>query len=79
MKADKVVFYVDFGWSNGMLYAKQFCEKHGLAMEERKLDLEVIKNLNKESFDPQVLADLLDYDSDNYKKHLIDTDLMNIK
>jgi hypothetical protein len=79
MKADKVVFYVDFGWSKGMLYAKEFCEKHKLNMEERKLDLQVIKNLNNKTFDMNILTDFLDYNSDNYRKHLVDTNLMSMQ
>jgi hypothetical protein len=79
LKAEKVVFYVDFGWSNGMIYAKKMCEKHGLKMEIRKIDRSIIKKLNPDTFNDKILDDFLDYESDNYKNHLIDNDLMNLK
>ena len=35
--ADKQVFYIDFGYSEGMKYAKQFAVKHNIVIEERKI------------------------------------------
>lgn len=36
-KADLQVFYVDYGWSKGMIYGKQYAEEHGIPIEERRL------------------------------------------
>lgn len=35
--ADKHVFYIDYGYSSGMLAAKEFAEKNGITIEERKI------------------------------------------
>lgn len=35
--ADKAVFYIDRGWSSGMLAARETYEKEGFAFEERSL------------------------------------------
>jgi hypothetical protein len=35
--ADKHVFYIDYGYSKGMLYAKQFASENNFSIEERKL------------------------------------------
>ncbi len=35
--ADAHVFYVDLGWSRGMLAAREWCEAEGRAWEERRL------------------------------------------
>ncbi len=45
LKADKIVFYVDFGYSNGMLAAKELAEEHGIPVEERKLPKEMLKEI----------------------------------
>lgn len=37
LKADKIVFYIDLGYSNGMLAAKELAEKHHIPIEERFL------------------------------------------
>ena len=36
-KADKVVFYIDIGWSKGMLAAKDRHEKSGIPYEARTI------------------------------------------
>jgi len=35
--ADKHVFYIDYGYSNGMEYAREFSESIGKVIEERKI------------------------------------------
>ncbi len=35
--ADKHVFYIDYGYSNGMLYAKQYSVENNIPIEERKI------------------------------------------
>ena len=35
--ADKHVFYVDYGYSKGMIYAKNYATKNKIIVEERKL------------------------------------------
>lgn len=45
LKADKIVFYIDFGYSNGMLAAKEIAEKHGIPIEERKLPKEMLQEV----------------------------------
>ena len=45
MKADKIVFYIDFGYSNGMLWAKSLAEEYGIPIEERKLPKEMLKEV----------------------------------
>lgn len=35
--ADKQVFYIDYGYSNGMLYAKEFATKNNIEIEERRI------------------------------------------
>ena len=35
--ADKHVFYVDYGYSQGMLYAKECATKNNIIFEERKI------------------------------------------
>jgi len=35
--ADRHVFYIDYGYSNGMLAAKEFAEKNGIIIEERSI------------------------------------------
>lgn len=35
--ADKQVFYIDYGYSKGMLYAKEYAVKNNIAFEERKI------------------------------------------
>jgi len=47
-KADKIVFYIDFGYSRGMLIAKEIAETNGIPMEERKLP----KDMMDEVFPP---------------------------
>lgn len=37
MKSDKIVFYVDFGYSRGMLAAKNVALENGIPIEERRL------------------------------------------
>lgn len=36
-KADKHVFYIDYGYSKGMLYANQYSINHNIPIEERKI------------------------------------------
>ena len=36
-KCDKLVFYINFGYSNGMLQAKEFAIKNNIPIEERYL------------------------------------------
>lgn len=45
LRADKIVFYVDFGYSSGMLAAKELAEKNGILTEERRLPEEMMKEL----------------------------------
>jgi hypothetical protein len=35
--ADKHVFYVDYGYSNGMKYAKEYATNNNILIEERKI------------------------------------------
>lgn len=35
--ADKHVFYVDYGYSKGMLYAKEYATNNNIEIEERKI------------------------------------------
>lgn len=35
--AEKQIFYIDLGWSNGMNYAKEFCVSHNIEIEERRI------------------------------------------
>lgn len=35
--AEKHVFYIDYGYSNGMKYAKQYATDNNIEVEERKL------------------------------------------
>ncbi len=35
--ADKQVFYIDYGYSKGMLYAKEFATKNNIEIEERRI------------------------------------------
>lgn len=35
--ADKQVFYIDYGYSKGMLYAKDFATKNNIKIEERRI------------------------------------------
>lgn len=35
--AEKHVFYIDYGYSNGMIYAKEYANKNNIPIEERKL------------------------------------------
>ena len=35
--ADKHVFYIDYGYSKGMLYAKQYATENNIPIEERTL------------------------------------------
>lgn len=35
--ADKQVFYIDYGYSKGMIYAKEYAVKHNIEIEERKI------------------------------------------
>lgn len=35
--AEKHVFYIDYGYSDGMIYAKQYATKNNIPIEERKL------------------------------------------
>lgn len=35
--ADKHVFYIDYGYSNGMNYAKEYAIKNGIVIEERMI------------------------------------------
>lgn len=35
--AEKQIFYIDLGWSNGMKYAKEFCVSHNIEIEERRI------------------------------------------
>lgn len=37
-KADRVIFYADYGYSSGMTYAIDQCKKEGLIYEERFID-----------------------------------------
>ena len=45
LRADKIVFYVDFGYSNGMLAAKEVAENNDIQMEERRLPADMMKEL----------------------------------
>ena len=45
LKADKIVFYIDFGYSNGMLSAKRLAEKHKIPYEERLLPEDMMKEI----------------------------------
>jgi hypothetical protein len=40
LAAELTVFYVDLGWSPGMLRAREICETNGLPWVERRLDPE---------------------------------------
>jgi len=35
--AEKHIFYVDYGYSNGMKYAKQYATDNNITIEERKI------------------------------------------
>ncbi len=39
------MFYVDFGYSNGMLAAKELAETNGIPIEERKLPKDMFDEL----------------------------------
>lgn len=41
-RVDKIVFYVNFGYSNGMKVAQQIAITHGIPIEERYLSDEVM-------------------------------------
>lgn len=47
-RLDFTVFYVDLGWSHGMLAAKDYCEKNGLPYVERRLNAQTL--FEKSSF-----------------------------
>jgi len=42
-RADKLVFYINFGYSNGMLAAKDLAIKYNIPIEERYLSDEIMK------------------------------------
>ena len=44
-RVDKIVFYVNFGYSNGMLFAKDFAIKNNIPIEERYLSDEMMTAL----------------------------------
>lgn len=46
MKADKIVFYTDFGYSNGMISAKNVAEKYNIPIEERTLPQEFMDHVH---------------------------------
>jgi hypothetical protein len=41
-RCDMSVFYTDRGWSRGMIAARDYCQRHGLAYEERTLDVDAV-------------------------------------
>ena len=45
MKADKIVFYIDFVYSRGMLIAKEIAEKNDIPIEERYLSKEMMNEI----------------------------------
>lgn len=45
-KADKIVFYVDFGYSGGMLAAKDLASRYGIPIEERTLPKEMLDEVH---------------------------------
>ncbi|MEX0595350.1 MAG: hypothetical protein WD512_02540 [Candidatus Paceibacterota bacterium] len=49
LKADKIVFYIDFGYSSGMLAAKDLANKHNIPCEERYLPQDMMKELFPEA------------------------------
>ena len=42
---DKIVFYIDFGYSSGMLAAVRFAKEHKIPIEERTLPEEMLKEV----------------------------------
>jgi|APSaa5957512493_1039668.scaffolds.fasta_scaffold89195_2 hypothetical protein len=44
-KADKIVFYTDFGMTNGMKFAEKFAIDNDIFIEKRKLPKEMLKLL----------------------------------
>lgn len=45
LKADKIVFYTDLGYSRGMIAAKEFAKEHGIPIEERTLPKEMMDEI----------------------------------
>ena len=45
MRVDKLVFYIDHGYSSGMMIAKKLGEQYNIPMEERYLPKEMMRNL----------------------------------
>lgn len=43
MRADKIVFYTDFGMSNGMKIAEKVAQENGIPVEYRKLPSEMLR------------------------------------
>jgi hypothetical protein len=46
LKADKIVFYIDFGYSSGMLAAKDLAVKYNIPWEERYLPEYMMKEVS---------------------------------
>jgi hypothetical protein len=55
--AEKIVFYVDFGYSSGMIEAKKIADENGIPTEERTLNPELLASLQsvtKKTFETDI-------------------------
>lgn len=66
-KCDKVVFYIDLGWSSGMKAGRQYCDDHDIPYEIRKVNKKNILNLKG----PNITSELIEaiVSGQDYKKY----------
>jgi hypothetical protein len=67
--AKKTVFYEDLGWSTGMKAGLEFCIKHDLPYEVRKLDVVRVLSFKSELITQAFIEDLLS--GKDYSSHLV--------
>ena len=60
LRCDETIFYEDMGWSSGMNAALEYCKKHQLAFQIRRLDISLVLSWKSSIISQEFIQAVLD-------------------